>query len=294
MIKQGFLNHKNKNTSDGSTSLMGAASKGSDVVGDSVSAPSITMLQDDGNSQGGSIEAEKVGFGDDVSSPLHELGSLLPRDDNMEQLPNQGKPVSLGNVGNIIIDNDKVVLDDVEQLHGTYDSNSTSKGSKQPNVEQLFANANQNFDDVMNKIQREIGAEANFTSNPLSSATSGSPKVGTTNGTGVKLVYYAGATSNEQQKHVSNFRRLECSKKKVDVDLSVPMKVVEEVNTRFQNTLYGYFLGQRLAFPVVDYFVRNAWAKFGVQKVMMNAKGSSSLNSIRRKVLVMCLKTVLG
>lgn len=105
----------------------------------------------------------------------------------------------------------------------------------------------------MNKIQREIGAsDANFTSNPLSSAISGRPKVGTTNGTGVKLVSYAGATSNEHQKRVSNFRRLECSNKKVDVDLSVPMKVVEEVNTRFENTLYGYFLGQRLAFPVVD------------------------------------------
>ena len=88
----------------------------------------------------------------------------------MEQLPNQGKPVSLGNVvndlhgaDNVIIDNDKVVLDDVEQLHVTHDSKSSSKGSKQPNVEQLIANANKNFDDAMNKIQSEIDAsEANF------------------------------------------------------------------------------------------------------------------------------------
>lgn len=90
------------------------ASKGSDVVGDPVSAPRVSMLQDDGNSQGGTNEAEKVGLGDVDSSPLRDLGSLSPRDDNMEQLPNQGKPVSLGNVGNIIINNDKVVLDDVE------------------------------------------------------------------------------------------------------------------------------------------------------------------------------------
>jgi hypothetical protein len=91
--------------------------------------------------------------------------------------------------------------------------------------------------------------------------------------TGVKSVTYAGATSNEPKKHESNFRRLESSNKRDDVDLSIPLKVVEEVNTRFENTLYGYFLGQRLAFPVVDYYVRNAWAKFGIQKVMMNAKG---------------------
>ncbi|PWA91915.1 zinc knuckle CX2CX4HX4C [Artemisia annua] len=76
-----------------------------------------------------------------------------------------------------------------------------------------------------------------------------------------------------EKKYMSNFRRLECSKKSNGVDLSVPMKVVEEVNTRFENTLYGYFLGQRLAFPVVDYYVRNTWAKFGIQKVMMNVKG---------------------
>jgi hypothetical protein len=152
-------------------------------------------------------------------------------------------------------------------------------------VEHLIDNAHQNFVDTMNKIQSEIGAnEVNISSTPPSfgtnvnmnkSATSGpnAHKVDTTNGTGVKSVSYAGATSNEPLKHVSNFRRLECSKKKADVDLSVPMNVVEEVNLRFENTLYGYFLGQRLAFPVVDYYVRNAWAKFGIQKVMMNVKG---------------------
>lgn len=57
------------------------------------------------------------------------------------------------------------------------------------------------------------------------------------------------------------------------MDLFVPMKVVEEINSRFENTLYGYFLGKRVAFPVVDYYVHNAWAKYGIQKVMMNAKG---------------------
>lgn len=84
---------------------------------------------------------------------------------------------------------------------------------------------------------------------------------------------FACATSNEPKKYTSNFRRMECSMKSNGVDLFVPMKVVEEVNTRFENTLYRYFLGQRLAFPIVDYYVRNAWAKFGIQKVMMNAKG---------------------
>jgi hypothetical protein len=38
-------------------------------------------------------------------------------------------------------------------------------------------------------------------------------------------------------------------------------------------TLYGYFLGDRMAFPVVDYFVQKNWKEFGVKKLMMNANG---------------------
>ncbi|PWA64262.1 zinc knuckle CX2CX4HX4C [Artemisia annua] len=121
-------------------------------------------------------------------------------------------------------------------------------GATQPNVEQLLATAHRNFDEAMNKIHCEIVANnppSSFSGTNVDmnkSATSGpnAPKVDTASGTGVKSVTYAGATSNEPQKNASNFRMLECSKKKDDVDLSVPMKVVEE---------------------------------FGVQKVMMNAKG---------------------
>ena len=40
-----------------------------------------------------------------------------------------------------------------------------------------------------------------------------------------------------------------------------------------QNTLYGYFLGKRIEFPVVQYFVHNVWSKYGLSKVRMNTKG---------------------
>jgi hypothetical protein len=120
-------------------------------------------------------------------------------------------------------------------------------------VKHLLSNAHKNFDEAMTNIQREIVANkassSSGTGHNSNSKVSGpnASKDDTTNG--VKSVSYVVATSTEPQKHVSNFRRLECSKKKDDVDLSVPLKVVEEVNTRFKNTLYGYFLGQRLAFP---------------------------------------------
>ncbi|GJX36124.1 zinc knuckle CX2CX4HX4C containing protein [Tanacetum coccineum] len=49
----------------------------------------------------------------------------------------------------------------------------------------------------------------------------------------------------------------------------IPLAVVEEVSQRFENTLYGYFLGKRLAFPLVETYVKNAWAKFGLERTML-------------------------
>ncbi|GJU91234.1 sodium/hydrogen exchanger 6 [Tanacetum coccineum] len=45
------------------------------------------------------------------------------------------------------------------------------------------------------------------------------------------------------------------------------------VSLRFENTLYGYFSGKRMAFPVVEYYVKNNWAKYGLKRIMLNAKG---------------------
>ena len=118
-------------------------------------------------------------------------------------------------------------------------------------LDKVVEDACKDFDNAMHKVQLE-NAENALKQPPTS---------------------YVGATSNVPKKKSSNFRRLECSKKSNDVDLSVPKKMVEEVNSRFKNTLYCYFLGKRIAFPVVDYYVRNALAKYGILKVMMDAKG---------------------
>ena len=53
-------------------------------------------------------------------------------------------------------------------------------------------------------------------------------------------------------------------------NVTIPLEVVDEVSSRFANTLYGYFIGKRLAFPIVENYVRNTWAKFGLQRVMLN------------------------
>ncbi|GJU57213.1 reverse transcriptase domain-containing protein [Tanacetum coccineum] len=40
---------------------------------------------------------------------------------------------------------------------------------------------------------------------------------------------------------------------------------------RFVNTVYGFFLGKRVAYPVVANYVRNTWGKHGLVKSMHNS-----------------------
>ncbi|GKA00236.1 retrovirus-related pol polyprotein from transposon TNT 1-94 [Tanacetum coccineum] len=49
----------------------------------------------------------------------------------------------------------------------------------------------------------------------------------------------------------------------------IPMAVVEKMSNRFENTLYGYFIGHRLAFPLVENYVKNAWVKYGLERTML-------------------------
>nr|GEU29256.1 hypothetical protein [Tanacetum cinerariifolium] len=50
--------------------------------------------------------------------------------------------------------------------------------------------------------------------------------------------------------------------------IAIPLEAVKEVSARFENTLYGYFVGKKLAFPLVENYVKNTWIKFGLDRVM--------------------------
>nr|GEW93623.1 hypothetical protein [Tanacetum cinerariifolium] len=51
--------------------------------------------------------------------------------------------------------------------------------------------------------------------------------------------------------------------------VTIPMEAIESVNARFVNTLYGYFIGDRLAFPLVENYVKNTWAKSAYARVLI-------------------------
>ncbi|GJR41750.1 putative reverse transcriptase domain, ribonuclease H-like domain, aspartic peptidase domain protein [Tanacetum coccineum] len=47
----------------------------------------------------------------------------------------------------------------------------------------------------------------------------------------------------------------------------------ESVMSRYSNTLVGYFVGKSLAFQIVQNYVNNTWAKFGLSKLMKTDNG---------------------
>nr|GEW98612.1 retrotransposon protein, putative, Ty1-copia subclass [Tanacetum cinerariifolium] len=53
--------------------------------------------------------------------------------------------------------------------------------------------------------------------------------------------------------------------------VAIPLEAVKEVSARFDNTFYGYFVGKKLSFPLVENYVKNTWMKFGgMEKVIEN------------------------
>ncbi|GKC71048.1 retrotransposon protein, putative, ty1-copia subclass [Tanacetum coccineum] len=44
------------------------------------------------------------------------------------------------------------------------------------------------------------------------------------------------------------------------IDVIVPMESIRAISKQFANTTYGFFLGRRVAYPVVANYVRNTWA----------------------------------
>lgn len=79
-----------------------------------------------------------------------------------------------------------------------------------------------------------------------------------------------------------------------DVDVVFPMSAVRVVAERFTCTIYGYFLGTRIAFSIVQNYVMNVWKKYGLVKTMMNSKGFYFLSLSLTKECWTFLKMVLG
>nr|GEW10125.1 RNA-directed DNA polymerase, eukaryota, reverse transcriptase zinc-binding domain protein [Tanacetum cinerariifolium] len=79
---------------------------------------------------------------------------------------------------------------------------------------------------------------------------------------------FAAVLQHQNFKKVVKVSKLHNNEKVQGAAVAIPLEAVKEVSARFDNTLYGYFVGKKLAFPLVENYVKNTWMKFGLERVM--------------------------
>ena len=102
-----------------------------------------------------------------------------------------------------------------ESDHGTY---FTPHAADVTNVEASFTPINSKHTDDAAEVSKQFNASNTNATKPTS---------------------YANATSSTNKKGKANFRPLETENVMEDVELAIPLKVVEDISTRFDYTLYG-------------------------------------------------------
>ncbi|GKD72610.1 retrovirus-related pol polyprotein from transposon TNT 1-94 [Tanacetum coccineum] len=84
---------------------------------------------------------------------------------------------------------------------------------------------------------------------------------------------FAEIVSHEKNPKKVNFRALFNPEIMADSDFVLPLKTIQTVKHKFENSLVGYFVGKSVAFPLVKSYVMNTWGKFSFQKIMMDEDG---------------------
>ncbi|GKE37195.1 zinc knuckle CX2CX4HX4C containing protein, partial [Tanacetum coccineum] len=81
---------------------------------------------------------------------------------------------------------------------------------------------------------------------------------------------FASMLQSNPNKKTVKIQELRNPKKVEGAVVVLPMDAVDAMSSRFENTLYGYFIGKRLAFPLVENYVKNTWAKFGLKRIQLH------------------------
>ncbi|GJY93720.1 retrovirus-related pol polyprotein from transposon TNT 1-94 [Tanacetum coccineum] len=84
---------------------------------------------------------------------------------------------------------------------------------------------------------------------------------------------FLNVVTNYKPKHKINFRELINEETVEDSDFVLPIEAILSAQSKFANSLVGYFVGKTIAFQLVKNYVTNTWAKFGFQKVIKDDDG---------------------
>ncbi|GJU66740.1 retrovirus-related pol polyprotein from transposon TNT 1-94 [Tanacetum coccineum] len=88
-----------------------------------------------------------------------------------------------------------------------------------------------------------------------------------------KVSFASMVTNSETYAKKVNFRKMVNPKVVENSDFELPFAAVKAVQHKYENSLVGFFVGKKVAFPIVKNYVMNTWAKFGFEKVMSDDEG---------------------
>ncbi|GKD33398.1 hypothetical protein Tco_1248907, partial [Tanacetum coccineum] len=92
-------------------------------------------------------------------------------------------------------------------------------------------------------------------------------------------------SDSDRMKTKVNFQSLEFDVGNVEADLVISMASVQEVNVGFMNSLYGYFIGKRIAYSLVEQCAWNKWCLWvKLHNVPMVSFTSDRLSMIATKL----------
>ncbi|GJR88943.1 hypothetical protein Tco_0212954 [Tanacetum coccineum] len=84
---------------------------------------------------------------------------------------------------------------------------------------------------------------------------------------------FATIVNDEPKTNKVNFRTLFNDDHVANTDFVLLVENVKRAHSKFENSLVGFFMGKKVAFPLVRNYVTNTWSKFGFQKAMSDDDG---------------------
>ncbi|GJY93983.1 RNA-directed DNA polymerase, eukaryota, reverse transcriptase zinc-binding domain protein [Tanacetum coccineum] len=136
------------------------------------------------------------------------------------------------------------------------------------------------FSDKMKNME---GQDGNTNSDEFSQASEGwedpgvkamqTPDMAVSTPSSLQPKTFATIVTEEQKTPKINFRTLFNEERVEDTDFVLPVENVERAYNKFANSLVGFFVGKKVAFPLVKNYVTNTWSKFGFQQIMSDDDG---------------------
>ncbi|GJW62065.1 putative reverse transcriptase domain-containing protein [Tanacetum coccineum] len=128
-----------------------------------------------------------------------------------------------------------------------------------------------NEDGAHSRIPKEGGAKLDRNSNmaSLNSRLATSTELDTN----VGLLWptsYAKLVTSETSRKSMNFQNL-IAPVMIGADVAISLESICAISERYANTIYGFFLGIRVAYPVVNKYVKNTWSLYGLVKSMLSS-----------------------